>query len=104
MHLCALQANQKHSVDFLVLEAVSADCGLLDGATNPFHVPNASLAQAYYLGPAMDPREQTSLRTAATQFHHGGHVVSPGMLGIDGRSYGIQEGPTVMVKFNLFCM
>ena len=65
-------------------------------ATNPFHVPNASLGQAYFLGPAMDPRAQT-LRAAATQFR--GHVVSPGMLGIDGRSYGIQEGPVVTVSF-----
>ena len=48
----------------------------------------------------MDPKAQTSLRTAATQFHHGGHV-SPSMLGMDGRSYGIQEGPTVMVRFNI---
>ena len=69
-------------------------------ATNPYHVPNASLAQAY-LGPAVNPRAQTSLRTAATQFHHSpGHVVSPGMLGIDGRSWP-QEGPTMMVRFNI---
>ena len=64
--------------------------------THPFHVPNASLGQAYFLGPAMDPRAQT-LRAAATQFW--GHVDSPGMLSIDGRSYGIQEGPLVMVSF-----
>ena len=71
---------------------------LLDIMANPFHVPNASMGQAYYLGPqAMDPRAPTL--PAATQFR--GHVVSPGMLGVDGLSYhpGIQEGPTMMVSF-----
>ena len=65
-------------------------------ATNPFHVPNISLGQDYFLGPAMDLRAQT-LPAAATQFW--GHIVSPGMLGIDVHSYGIQEGPIVMVSF-----
>ena len=30
-----------------------------------------------------------------------GHVVSPGMLGIDGCSYGIQEGPVVALLFKV---
>ena len=61
--------------------------------TNPFHVPNASLGQPYFLGPAMDPRAQ-----AATRFR--GHVVSLGMVG---HSYGIQEGPLVTVSYDLPC-
>ena len=62
---------------------------------DPFHASNASMGQTYYLGPqAMDPRAPTF--PAATQFC--GHVVSLGILGVDGLSYH-QEGPTVMVSF-----
>jgi hypothetical protein len=63
-------------------------------ASNPFHVPNASLGQAYDVGPSpVDPRAQT---LQVLKFR--GHLVSPapGMLG---HLYGIQEGPTMMVSF-----